>query len=185
MIKATATSRAAGRRFGSTAATALALAGLLGMMAGAMVGAIAGCKKQTATPQSPTPLADFECKERRAAYIASGGFAGAEVGVVMDCAPAGPRIHTWRLVGEDQKNTSEHSLTPDEFEEVWEKVEATGWRNLGDCDRTVPEEGEPTYKMGVKDEILAKSMTCVGKTLPFPYNRLVDTLDLVAAKYSE
>ena len=146
--------------------------------------ATAGCQPRKA-PEKPTETSDFECKERRAAYIATGGFAGKEAGVLLDCQEHGPRIESWRALDGGGKKTSEHSIEPREFDDLWSEIEATGWRNLGDCDKTEAGEGEATYKIGVKDETHSSSLTCAGKELPFPYNRLIDSLDLLAGKYSE
>ncbi len=140
--------------------------------------------KQTTTTRAD--LENFDCKERRAAYVATGTFAGREVGVVIDCAERGPRVKKWRLLGEgDDRKTIEHSLTPGEFDTLWEKLESTGWRQLEDCDNPDAVEGDPEYKIGIKDHALAVAVTCAGKELPFPYNRLVNELDLKVAEYGE
>lgn len=129
---------------------------------------------------------EFQCKDRRVAYIVTGSFAGPEVGVVVDCAEHGPRIHKWVvLTVQGDRKTMEHSLTPAEFDELWKRIESTGWRHLGDCDNPAAVEGDPEYKIGVKDDVLSKSMVCHGKELPFPYNRMVNELDLKAAEYGE
>jgi hypothetical protein len=134
--------------------------------------------------RSAAPTTDFECKDRRVAYIVTNSFAGPEVGVVIDCAKRGPRLEKWRVLDEGgDRQASDFSLTPGEFEDVWERVEATGWRNLGDCDNPDASEGDPEYKIGIKDHAAAVSVTCVGKELPFPYNKLITELDLIAAAH--
>ena len=102
----------------------------------------------------------------------------------------GDPAHAWwrdlaRAVDDGNRQASDDSISTAEFDEFWESIEATGWRNLGDCAETEPKEGEPTYKIGVKDESQAVSMTCTGRVLPFPYNRLVDSMDLLAAQYRQ
>ena len=127
----------------------------------------------------------FDCDARRIAYIATNHFAGPEVGVVVDCAERGPRIKRWVVIDEDGgKSTNEHSLTTAEFEDLWEKVDSTGWRNLTDCDNPEMVEGDPLYRFGIKQQDDATSLTCGGKTLPFPYDRLTNELDLLVAQYS-
>lgn len=164
------------------------LAGAMSLMSFMVVAlGSAGCGGRPAAGSgSDEPAIEFECKDRRVAYIVTGGFAGPEVGVVMDCASTGPRIHKWVVLNEEgDKKTLEHSLDPDSFDEVWEKIESTGWRNLSDCDNPEAGPGDPEYKIGVKDHTLAVSMSCVGKTLPFPYNRVVNELDLIVAQFGE
>ena len=127
----------------------------------------------------------FACDKRRIAYIATNHFAGPEVGVVVDCAERGPRIKRWVVIDKDGgKSTNEHSLTTAEFEDLWEKVDSTGWRNLTDCDNPEMVEGDPLYRFGIKQQDDATSLTCGGKTLPFPYDRLTNELDLLVAQYS-
>lgn len=128
---------------------------------------------------------EFQCKDRRVAYIVTGSFAGPELGVIIECEGRGPRISKWHVLSsEGDKKTMDHSLTPEEFDTLWEKIESTGWRNLGDCNNPEAVEGDPVYKIGIKDDSMSVSMTCEGKELPFPYNRLVNELDLKAAEYA-
>lgn len=151
----------------------------------ASLGLVAACGGSQSTGPQSTDEQEFLCKERRIAYIVTGSFAGPEVGVVVDCAERGPRIMKWQVLSKDgDKKTMQHSLGAGEFNALWERVESTGWRHLGDCDNPEAVEGDPAYKIGVKDESLAVSMECAGKELPFPYNRLVNELDLKAAEYA-
>ena len=127
---------------------------------------------------------NFDCDDRRIAYIASNHFAGRQVGVVVDCAERGPRIKRWVVIDEEGgKKTGEHSLTPEQFDELWGKVDSTGWRNLIDCDNPEAAEGDPLYRFGIKQQEETISLTCGGKTLPFPYDRLTNELDLLVAQY--
>jgi hypothetical protein len=139
---------------------------------------------------------DFDCRNRRMAYIATGHFAGPEVGVVVDCAERGPRIKRWVVMdvqageqtgeqaGEQAgRQTNQHSLTAREFDRLWEKFDSTGWRMLGDCDNPAAVEGDPAYKFGIQDHNGSVSLACAGKTLPFPFDRMLNELDLLVAQY--
>lgn len=128
----------------------------------------------------------FACKDRRVAYIVTGSFAGPEVGVALDCAERGPRIYKWVVAEKGgNKDTQEHSLSPGEFDAVWEKIDSTGWRNLGDCENPGAGEGDPVYKIGIQDHNNTASVTCAGKTLPFPFAGIVNELDLKVAEHGE
>ena len=127
---------------------------------------------------------NFECANRRVAYIATGHFAGPEVGVVIDCAERGPRIKRWVVIDDSGgKETGEHSLTVRQFNDLWEKVDSTGWQNLSDCDNPDAGEGDPAYKFGIQDQNGSVSLACDGKQLPFPYDRLLNEIDLLVAEH--
>ena len=127
---------------------------------------------------------NFQCRNRRVAYIATNHFAGPEVGVVIDCAERGPRVKRWVVIDDSGgKQTGEHSLTARVFDDLWEKIESTGWHNLGDCDNPGAGEGDPAYKFGIQDENGSVSLACEGKELPFPFDRLLNELDLLVAEH--
>jgi hypothetical protein len=142
---------------------------------------LAGCG---ATPPSGpgTGRVELACNERRAEYVVAGGFAALEVGVVIECTDAGATLARWRRTepeGEPGRTTKR--LAAGEFEELWSKVESTGWRNLEDCDNPAAAPGDPLYTFYISDHISRVSFTCVGKSLPFPYDRIVTEFDLAAA----
>lgn len=144
---------------------------------------LAGCHgKKGAAPVMDDP--NFNCADRRIAYIATGGFAGPEVAVVADCAESGPRIKKWIVMDDaGTRKDGAHSLTGGEFDDLWEKIESTGWRNLGDCDQTEAREGEPLYRFSVANNQVNKDLLCAGKVLPFPFDRIANELDLLTAEY--
>jgi hypothetical protein len=122
----------------------------------------------------------FNCKERSAEYIVVGSMAGEELGVALDCASAGPRVRRWRVEKDGTRDDAAKSLTPGEFDDVWARINDTGWHNLGDCGAT--KAGDPVYTFDVKDNQGKSSFACSGRgTLPFPYSTLVDELDQAAA----
>jgi hypothetical protein len=152
----------------------------------AALAALAACGGPQKSAADSSGDRDFQCKERRIAYIVTGSFAGPEVGVVVDCAERGPRIMKWQVIGvAGDKKTMESSLSEGEFQELWQRVESTGWRHLGNCDNPEAVEGDPRYKIGIADESQSVSLECDGKELPFPYDRIVNELDLKAAEYGE
>lgn len=122
----------------------------------------------------------FACKERAAEYIVVGSLAGEELGVALDCKDAGPRVRRWRVARDGTRDDAAKSLTPGEFDDVWSRIQDTGWGNLHDCGAT--KAGDPVYTFDVKDWQNSASFACSGRgTLPFPYSTLVDELDQAAA----
>lgn len=159
------------------------LVALAGLAAGLALVALPACGGGQ-DKQVLTENAEFKCRQRRVAYIATGHFAGREVGVVADCAERGPRIRRWIVIDDaGGKQTGEHSLSVRQFNTLWEKIDSTGWRNLEDCEQTEPREGEPGYKFGIKDDNGAISLACAGRQLPFPFDRLANELDLLVAEH--
>jgi len=135
---------------------------------------------------------DFECNERSAEYTIAGGLMShhqrglvePEAGVTVSCAGVTLRLEKWRLFSEDgNRKSSEHSLTPDEFEEFWQNLESVGWRNLRDCDNPEAADDDPIHSFAIADWSGDKHLTCQGKVLPFPFDRLRNTFDLTAAAH--
>jgi hypothetical protein len=178
--------RASNRSFPSIAVSVRAsvIASVIAPWAVALV--LAGCGGSQKASVAAADDREFQCKNRRMAYIVTGSFAGPEVGVVVDCAERGPRIMKWQVIGvAGDRKTMERSLSPGEFHELWQRVESTGWRHLGNCDNPEAVDGDPRYKIGIQDDNLSVSLECDGKVLPFPYDRIVNELDLKAAEYGE
>ena len=152
-------------------------------LAAAIAVALAGCGGKTA-PKESEYNKNFACKDRQVAYIATNVFAGPQVGVVVDCAERGPRIKRWVVIDENGgKKTGDKSLTAIEFDELWEKIESTGWRNLSDCENPNAAEGDPAYRYRISDAEQTVNLACAGNELPFPFNRMTNELDLIVAKY--
>lgn len=127
----------------------------------------------------------FDCNDRTASYLVVGGLAAAELGVMMDCRDAGPRIVRWTVDASGTRDEQTHSLTVTEFERVWDKVDGSGWRYLKDCDGTGAD-GDPIYSFDVTDWNGTGTFACQhAGALPFPYHILVDQLDLLAAEHAD
>lgn len=147
---------------------------------------------------APVRAADIECNSRRAEYMVVGGMVAPESGVSLVCERSRPRITSWRTeAGRAEQIRSSRALTAEQFEAAWEKIDATGWRFLS---RTCPARKrarsgkrrrapraprEPIYTIDVGDSASSVSLTCTGAELPFPYDRLVNELDLRAAGFGD
>ena len=152
----------------------------LPVLVASVVWIVAGCRSgQTTGTTAPMTLDAFSCQDRRAAYVMADG-TGSELGVAIDCAVVGPRVHTWVVaVGNDNRGSAEYSLTPDEFEAVWDKLHSTRWRGLTNCDSSTASEGDPMYTISIQDHAASTSLTCLGAILPAPYATIIDELNLL------
>jgi hypothetical protein len=127
----------------------------------------------------------FRCRDRTAGYIATGHMAGAEVGIVIDCSAAGPRIKRWRVDNAGTRQEDARSMTPGEFDKIWREIDGTGWPNLRDCANGTAGKNDPIYKFDVKDDQNQASFQCQSQSMPYPYHDLVDPLDLAAQQGGE
>ena len=121
----------------------------------------------------------FECKERLVSYVASGHMGASELGVQMDCSE-GPRIKRWKVDKTGNRIEDERQLTPGEFDRVWREIDGTGWVNLKDCANGSGGKQDPVYVFDIKDDQNKSSFQCQSVTMPYPYNGLVDPLDVAA-----
>lgn len=145
----------------------------------------ASCAKQQGSKSASRDLSQFECNDRQAEYMVAGGFAADEAGIIMQCDGEDPRIVKWRLEG-GQRVENANPLSAQQFDEVWTRVDSTGWRHLDEeCVNPQGEADDPVYVIDVGDSGTSTSITCQGKTLPFPYDRIVNELDLRAAGFGD
>lgn len=130
-------------------------------------------------------LSQFECNARGISYMVAGGFAAEEAGVTVECSNENPRITTWRL--EDGKRSEKTSdLSGEQFDTLWKNTDATGWRHVDqDCKNPSAKDGDPSYIIEVADHAMNVTLNCDGTTLPFPYDRIVNELDLRAAGFGD
>jgi len=122
---------------------------------------------------------DFQCKDRLISYVVSGHMAASELGVQMDCAD-GPKIKRWKVDKQGKRVDDVRVMTPGEFDKVWREVDGTGWVNLKDCENGTGGKHDPIYVFDIKDDQNKSSFQCQSQTAPYPYNGLVDPLDVAA-----
>jgi hypothetical protein len=124
----------------------------------------------------------FDCRGRVLGYVATHTMAAAETGVEMDCA-SGPRIKRWQVdTGTSNRHESARSMTPAEFDKVWNDIAGTGWENLKDCKNGDGGKDAPVYQFAIKDDQNTARFACQSLRMPYPYNDLVDPLDAAAAQ---
>ena len=144
--------------------------------------AAAGCGGQQGRRGGGAAGEEFTCYSRRAEYMVVGAFVAPEAGVSMLCDGEQPRLVTWRVDAGGERNERTYQLSAAQFEATWEQIDSTGWRYLEKtCNNPEQVKGDPIYTIDVGDSGTSNSFTCVGKELPFPYDRLVNELDLRAA----
>ena len=134
-------------------------------------------------PHDPDQAAnrDFRCNDRAASYVVMGCLAAHEMGVQVDCRDAGPRVVQWKADQDGSRDEQTQSITVGEFERLWEKIDGTGWLYLKDCEGTGGDT-DPVYNFDVTDWNGHAEFSCQNAgELPYPYNQLVDQLDLLAA----
>lgn len=143
------------------------------------------CKNGPATSGDNRDLSQFECKGRRVEYMVAGGFVADEAGVSVLCDNENPRLIKWR-VDSDKRSESVHKLSGEQFDELWEKVDATGWRYLdSECDNPDAAPDDPAYVIDLSDFTGSVTLSCSGKELPFHYEGIVSELDLRAAGFGD
>lgn len=144
------------------------------------VAALAACGGRQ--NQANREAIDFDCRDRSASYIATGHIAADEIGVMLDCAEAGPRIRRWKVDKTGQRIADERALSPGDFNKTWREIDATGWPNLHDCTNGSLEKRDPVYVFDIKDDTNKASFSCQTREVPYPYNDITDALDLMATQ---
>jgi hypothetical protein len=122
----------------------------------------------------------FQCKERSASYMATKHISGDEVGILMDCAEAGPRIKRWKQDKMGKRDEDSRFITPVEFEKTWREIAGTGWENLKDCSNGTLEKHDPVYVFDIKDDENKSTFQCQTRDVPYPYFDITNALDLAA-----
>lgn len=145
------------------------------LVAIALVSACGSRQKQAAEEAQ-----DFDCKDRIVSYIATNALGGSELGVQMDCQEAGPRIKRWRIDRQGNRLEDTRGVTPGEFDDVWRQIDGSGWAYLKDCGNGTSGEKDPIYVFDVKDDQQKATFQCQSQSMPYPYNTIVDPLDVLA-----
>ena len=127
----------------------------------------------------------FACYERRVGYSVTGSFAGDTAGVSAECTESGSaKIVKWKMDDDGKQHDKIQVIEGWEFDELWTKIDSTGWRNLDEeCDNPESADGDPVYRIEVGDAMAFRALMCEGVELPFPYDALVNELDLKAAAF--
>lgn len=146
----------------------------------ALLALLAGCGARQAQADRETQM--FACKDRAVNYTVTGHMAGSELGVQMDCIEMGPRIKRWKVDAQGTRTEDARSMTPAEFDDVWSQIAGVGWENFKDCTNGSDGKNDPLYRWAIKDDQNANSFECRSTTVPFPYNSLVDPLDVAAQR---
>ena len=121
----------------------------------------------------------FDCKDRLVSYVASGHMGASELGVQMDCSE-GPRIKRWKVDKSGNRLEDQRPMSGAEFDRVWKEIDGTGWPNLKDCGNGTMGKQDPIYVFDIKDDMNKASFQCQSTSMPYPYNGLVDPLDVAA-----
>lgn len=132
--------------------------------------------------QANREMQNFACKDRAINYTVTHHMGGAELGVQMDCVDQGPRIKRWRVDDKGTRQEDARGMTPSEFDDVWSQIAGVGWENLKDCTNGSEGKNDPLYKWAIKDDQNTNAFQCQSSTVPFPYNSLVDPLDMAAQR---
>ncbi len=151
-----------------------------------LIVSLAACGAPSSKTASTGSLEDFECNDRTMAYTVIGGFAADEAGISIQCAETGaPSLTKWYLDGGDKQEKT-FPLSGEQFDDVWAKVDSSGWRFLDkECNNPDATPSDPVYSMTVGDHAQSVDLSCTGKTLPFPFDRIVNELDLRAVGFGD
>jgi hypothetical protein len=122
----------------------------------------------------------FTCHDRSASYMAEKHISGDEVGVLIDCKEAGPRIKRWKQDKAGKRVEDARAIAPAEFDRVWNELAGTGWENLKDCSNGSLEKRDPVYIFDIKDDQNKASFQCQTREVPYPYFDITNALDLAA-----
>jgi len=145
----------------------------------AAAGCLGGGAKQTRAVDDDT-VENFKCNGRRAEYVLVGGFVAPEMGIKVQCSDDQATLIKWTADDNGQRDEQSFDITRGDFQEVWRAFEDAGWRNLSDCLNSAAGDTDQVYTFEIADEDSRVSLTCQGKEQPFPYDRLVNALDIAA-----
>ncbi|RMH39931.1 MAG: hypothetical protein D6689_15235 [Deltaproteobacteria bacterium] len=147
--------------------------------------ACGGGSRARSTGPADDTYADFTCNERHAQYVVVGGFVAPELGIEIRCSDTEQTIRKWTADDSGNRDETVQPLSRAEFDDVWRSFEDAGWRNLSDCINPRAKDTDEVYTFEIGDADASVTLTCQGKAndLPFPFDRLVNALDVVAAAH--
>ena len=141
--------------------------------------ALAGCAKSgSGGGRGADDVDDFSCNKRSGSYMVVGSFVAPEAGIAITCE-GGTQLVKWTVDENGDRDEETRRMSQAAFDEYWQQLEDAGWRNLSDCDSIEPD-SDQVYTFDLSDEESRATLTCAGKELPFPFDRLVLSLDLAA-----
>lgn len=120
---------------------------------------------------------DFECNDRHAEYMQSGGIMYAEQGVRMKCDGNAPVVEEYFTRDDGTETKRSARIGAAAWEAAWDDIDNAGWRLLEDCDNPTVSEKDPIYTFEVGDDRKTVTFRCQGNPLPFPFDTLVVGLD--------
>ncbi len=131
------------------------------------------------------PAVDFDCKERRFEYIATGTLMYAEQGIRLTCEHDRPTLTRYFTTSAGKQTSKTGRIGVSDWEKAWKEFDSAGWRFLEDCKASGGDEREPLYTFEVSDGDHTRTFRCQGNELPFPYEALRNALDFAAAELPE
>lgn len=155
------------------------------ILSAALLTACLGGGQQQRSTLDDDEVEEFKCNGRQANYVVLGGFVAHELGIAISCEPTMAKLVKWTATADGERDESEHIIGRASFDEIWQDFEDAGWRNLADCLNAKADENDEVYSFTVADSDSNVTMVCQGKAnnLPFPFDRLVNTLDAAAGEF--
>jgi hypothetical protein len=135
-------------------------------------GCLGGGSKQQRGGADDDDIDEFKCNGRRAAYLLVGGFVAAEMGIQIQCAEDRPSLTKWTADESGEREEAKYPIGRDDFEQIW--------RAFADCLNSAAKDDDQIYTFDVADDDSQVAFTCQGKEQPFPFDRLVNALDIAA-----
>ncbi len=155
------------------------------ILCSALLTACLGGGRQQRSTLDDDEVEEFKCNGRQASYVVVGGFVAYELGIEIKCEPTMAKLVKWTATADGELDESEHIIGRASFDEIWRDFEDAGWRNLADCLNTNADDDDEVYSFTVADADSDVTMVCQGRAnnLPFPFDRLVNTLDQAAGEF--
>ena len=158
----------------SSSSARFVLAAALSLLLGAAATSCAGRQKVADS--------DFECKDRRAMYVATGSLVYAEQGISLTCDGNHTHLEQYFVTTDGKEKRTGADISRYTWETAWGEFDHAGWRMLQDCDNPGAGEKDPIYTFEVSDGDRTVTVMCKGIEMPFPFDRLRNALDMAASE---